>query len=122
MEWRPNFAADMNQRVEYAQKFVDSEVLRLNERYVPFQQGGLKRSGILGTVIGSGLVEYVAPYSRYQYYGKVMIGRAPKKLTNIPLKYHSGDPLRREKWFEQTKARHGKALLSGAGKILGGDK
>lgn len=120
LTWNPSFARDWNGRYAYAQKFVDSEVLRLNDRYVPFRQGTLKKSGTLGTVIGSGLVRYIAPYARYQYYGKVMVGPAPRRVTNTPLKYHSGDPNRGAKWFEVMKARHGKAILAGAKQIIGG--
>ena len=35
------------------QKFIDSEVLRLCEPLVPFDQGTLARSGQINTVIGS---------------------------------------------------------------------
>lgn len=120
LRWSADFASKWNGRYEKAQRFVDSEVLRLNDRYVPFRQGNLKQSGILGTVIGSGTVSYIAPYSRYQYYGKLMIGPAPKILTDIPLKYHSGDPNRQAHWFERMKARHGEQIIRGAGKIAGG--
>lgn len=122
LHWNPNFAGDWSGRYARAQQFVDSEVLRLDDKYVPLRQGNLKKSGILGTVIGSGLVRYIAPYARYQYYGKVMVGKAPKQLTSIPLKYHSGDPNRGAKWFEVMKARHGRQIISGARKIMGGSK
>ena len=68
------------------QKFLDNEVLRTTESYVPMDTGALKQSGINGTVVGSGKVVYNSPYARYQYYGKLMVGKAPKKLTNTPLK------------------------------------
>ena len=61
LRWNPGFSGTWNRRHDRAQKFVDSEVLRLGERFVPVRQGGLKRSGITGTVIGSGLVRYIAP-------------------------------------------------------------
>lgn len=120
LEWNRSFAQEWNARYVRAQRFVDSEVLRLGEKYIPFRQGDLKRSGIRGTVIGSGLVRYIAPYARYQYGGRVMVGAAPKRLTNIPLQYHSGDPNRGAKWFEVVKARHGGQIISGAKQIIGG--
>lgn len=122
LQWNKNFAGKWNGRCAQAQRFVDSEVLRLDDKYVPLRQSNLKKSGILGTVIGSGLVRYIAPYARYQYYGKVMVGPAPKQLTSIPLKYHSGDPNRGAKWFEVMKARHGRGIISGAKKMMGGSK
>ena len=100
------------------QEYIDSEVLRLSDPYVPMQQGGLKRSGTLGTKPGSGEVVYNAPYARYQYYGKVMVGRAPKRLTDRDLTYH-GAPKRGKLWFERMKADHKNAILAGARKIGG---
>ena len=50
------------------QKFIDSEVLRLCEPLVPFDQGTLARSGQINTVIGSGQVKYRTPYARRWYY------------------------------------------------------
>lgn len=49
-----------------AQKFLDSEVMRLCEPYVPMLSGTLKKG--LGTVIGEGVVVYDMPYGRKQYY------------------------------------------------------
>lgn len=46
------------------QKALDSEVLRRSDPYVPMRTGALKKSGIIGTKIGSGLVQYVAPYAK----------------------------------------------------------
>lgn len=50
------------------QKIVDSEVLRRCDPYVPFRTGALKKSGILGTKIGSGEVVYNAVYAHENYY------------------------------------------------------
>lgn len=119
--WSPEFQPKWNERFNNAQSYVDSEVLRLSEPYVPFQSGMLKLSGQLGTVIGSGLVVYNAPYARYQYYGMVMVGRAPKQLTDTPLTYH-GAPKRGKLWFERCKADHKEQILRGAAKIAGGGK
>ena len=100
------------------QEYIDSEVLRLSDPYVPMQQGNLKRSGTLGTKLGTGEVVYNAPYARYQYYGKVMVGRAPKRLTDRDLTYH-GAPKRGKLWFERMKADHKNTILAGARKIGG---
>lgn len=94
------------------QKYIDSEVLRLSEPYMPFQSGMLKSSGQIGTVVGSGLVVYNTPYARYQYYGYVMVGKAPKQLTDRRIAYH-GAPKRGAYWFERMKQNHGMALIEG---------
>ena len=56
LEWSSDFANKWQGRYVAAQKFVDSEVLRLSDPYIPMQSGMLKTSGILGTTIGSGEV------------------------------------------------------------------
>lgn len=73
-----------------AQKALDSEVLRYTDPYVPFRTGMLARSGISGTVIGSGEVVYDAPYAKKQYY----FGRT------------AGSSLRGRYWIERMKADH----------------
>lgn len=100
-----------------AQKVVDSEVLRLSEPYVPFKKGFLRQSGTLGTIIGSGEVAYLAPYSRYIYFGFVMIGKPPKRKTNKLLTYHGGGNVGRL-WFEVMKRRYKKEILEKASNEL----
>lgn len=129
LEWNPGFAAKWNGRYDLAQKFVDSEVLRRTEPYLPFQSGMLRDSGILGTRIGSGEVAWNAPYARFLYYGKIMVGILSrsawaklgerKETTGQELTFH-GAPKRGAYWFERMKADHGKAIISTAGKIAGG--
>jgi hypothetical protein len=119
LEWNPNFQNKWQGRYSRAQMFVDSEVLRLSEPYVPFQSGMLAKSGILGTLVGSGEVVWNAPHSKYLYYGKVMVGRAPKTLTDKDLTYH-GAPKRGAFWFERMKKDHGNKILKGAAKLAGG--
>lgn len=103
------------------QMFIDNEVLKLSEQYLPFQTGDLRNSGLHGTALGSGEVQYKSPKARYLYYGKVMVGRAPKRLTSADLTYH-GAPQRGAKWFERMKVNHLDQILTGAGKMAGGNK
>lgn len=119
IEWNPNFGSKRTERFSKAQKFIDSEVLRLSDPYIPMQSGALRKSGQLATVIGSGVVVWNAPYARYQYYGKLMVGRAPKTLTSIDLQYHGGGK-RGSMWFERMKIDHKKDIIQGAAKIAGG--
>ena len=65
------------------QTFVDSEYIKDVEKYTPFKMGVLVKSVTINTVVGSGLVIWRTPYARYLYYGKVMVGKAPKKVTGI---------------------------------------
>ena len=81
-----------------ARKYLASEVKRLSDPYVPMQQGMLKNSATIAGD-GSSLV-YTQPYAHYQYYGKVMAGRAPKKYTGDDLTYH-GAPMRGPQWVKR---------------------
>lgn len=121
LTWNPNFTDKWQGQYTAAQKFVDSEVLRLSDPYIPIQSGVLKKSGILGTTIGSGEVVWNAPYAKYLYYGKVMVGRAPKVLTARNLTYR-GAPMRGAFWFERMKKDKGKQILDKAALIAGGGK
>lgn len=108
LEWNKGFGAEFTEKFSSAQKFVDSEVLRLDAPYMPIDTGMLIRSGELGTVVGSGEVNYVAPYASKQYWN-----------TSESRNY---DPRRGGKWFERMKADHKTAILRGAAKIAGGKK
>ena len=80
------------------QKYLASEVKRLSDPYVPMQQGMLKNNAQIASD-GSSIV-YNQPYAHYQYYGKVMAGRAPKKYTGDDLTYN-GAPQRGARWTER---------------------
>ena len=118
LKWKSGFGSEYSAKYNQAQSFVDSEVLRLCDPLTPMRSKALILSGTLATDVGSGLVQYNAPYARYQYYGKLMVGPAPKKLTEIDLTYE-GAPQRGALWFERMKANDAKAILKGAGKIVG---
>jgi hypothetical protein len=104
--WNADFQPKWQEHYSNAQKFVDSEVLRLCEPYVPLRTGMLIMSGILGTDIGSGTVQWIAPYARAQYYSP----RKPGSDTG---------PLRGPMWFERMKQVSGQIILAGARRIAG---
>ena len=104
IEFRPDFGARMSGKFDNAQVFVDNEVLRYSQPLIPFRTGTLVRSGKVGTVLGSGLVQYIVPYARFQYY-----------KTGETRSY---DSRRGAKWFERMKTAHKKDILSGAKKIM----
>lgn len=90
-----------------AQRFVDSEVLRLCDPFVPFETGFLKASGIRGTVIGSGVVKYIAPYAKVNYYTNG--GHGIQGLNN------GGE--RGRLWFARMKTRYMGAIKNGLARI-----
>lgn len=88
-----------------AQHFVDTEVLRRCQPYVPMDSGELIRSGIKKTRIGSGEVRYETPYARRWYYREAKFDGAPKRGTY---------------WFERMKQEGGKeAILRGVREMAG---
>lgn len=114
--WNPNFVPNWQDAFDKTQVFIDNEVLRLSDPYLPMQSSMLKKLGILGTIPGSGEVVWNGPYARYLYYAKLMVGRAPKKLTDTDLTFH-GAPKRGGFWFERMKADKKDQILRGAAKI-----
>ena len=94
------------------QKYIDTKVIALSAPYVPFLTGFLAvQSPTLGTVIGSGLVVYRAPYARRQYYTN---GGNGKQGT-------SRGGLRGRYWFERMKADRGQEIIRKAAEIAGGE-
>ena len=68
LEWNPAFASQKAESFSKAQAFVDSECLRYMNPLTPRRTGMMIKSATLGTVIGSGYIEYLTPYARRQYY------------------------------------------------------
>lgn len=106
LEFHSDFGARMSGKFDKAQAFVDNEVLRYSQSLIPFRTGTLVRSGKVGTVLGSGVVQYVVPYARFQYY-----------KTSESRIY---DSRRGAKWFERMKVAHRDDILAGARKITRG--
>lgn len=103
LTWNPDFAAKRNAQFSRKQMFVDSEVLRRCSPRVPLQTGMLEKSGKLGTDVGSGEVDYIAPYAAYQY-----------RVTSDTRPY---DANRGAHWFERMKVAEKEDILRGADKI-----
>lgn len=103
LEWAHDFGSQRSRNFSQAQKFVDSECLRYMDPLTPRRTGMMIKSGTLGTVIGSGEIEYLAPYARRQYYEN-----------------RGGNGQRGKKWFERMKAAHKSPIIRGAQRIAAG--
>ena len=101
------------------QRFVASEVVRLSDKRVPMVTGTFKRQ--VKVEDGGKKVVYPGPQARYLYYGKVMVGPAPKRVTDKALTYN-GAPMRGAMWFERTKTDEGEQIISSAAEMAGGRK
>ncbi len=111
------------QRRNTAQIWLDSEILRSTEPFVPMDQGDLIGSGVRGTVPGSGLIVYNSPYAHYHYVGLVRVGRAPKKLTNRKMNYsqlHQAGQERGSAWFDHSKKVNLAAWIAGVERAMKG--
>ena len=112
------------------QKFIDQECIRLMAPYTPRKSGLLEKAATLGTKIGSGEINQISPYARFQYYGKVMVSsitgspwasKGEKKiLTDRDLQYDTSiHPLAGKMWFERMKSDKKNEILEGARKVAG---
>lgn len=101
--WNQAAVTARNAQLKRQQAFVDSEVLRRCSPRVPKRTGALERSGTLATVIGSGEVNYNAPYARFQYY------------STAETRPYDGN--RGAKWFERMKAAERQQIIEGAMKL-----
>lgn len=106
LEWEEGFGPRKTRDFTTAQEFIDNEVLRFCAARVPFDTGMLQKSGILGTVVGSGEVKYIAPYAAYQYYN-----------TSTSRGY---DSKRGAYWFERGKITERERIMKGAARLAGG--
>jgi len=89
------------------QLFFTNELKRVSDPYVPFKQGALKNNA--GIVDEFTAIEYRTPYARYQWYGKVMVGRKPKTPINKNLVYKGA--LRGSKWVERAFNDNKEAII-----------
>lgn len=95
-------------RYQMAQKYLDNEVLKDSDPYVPMDTGNLRNSGIRGTTLGSGEVIYNAPYAHQCYYGTA--------IHFSPAKH----PQATAQWFEKAKAANKKKWLDAVEKVIKG--
>ena len=79
--------------IHKAQIKLDAQVLADSNYYCPLKTGTLQKSGIINTVLGSGLVVWKTSYARAQY-SCVNVDRSKDPNPNACAK-----------WFEAAKAR-----------------
>ena len=61
--WDKSFAGKYSERFDKAQKFIDAECIRHMVKYTPTLSTNLRKSATRGTKIGSGKIQYLAPYA-----------------------------------------------------------
>ena len=103
------------------QMFVTNTVNRRITRYMPFRSGALATK--LKHIKSATEIEVLGPYARYQYYGKVMEGPAPKVVTDRDLKYDkTKNPLAGPFWDRRMIANEGAQIADEARRYVSGRK
>lgn len=102
LEWSSGFGPKYSEGFTKAQEFIDSECLRYCDPLTPRRTGYLIKSGQLGTVIGSGEMNYLAPYARRQYYENA--GNSGGQRGKL--------------WFERMKASKRETIRKGAAEFV----
>lgn len=95
LDWNKGFKEQYTQSFNKKQAYVDQECIRRMAPETPKRTGVLIKSATLGTVIGSGEINQIAPYGRRQYY----------------------EHKSKSYWFERMKNRHKDSILKGVEKI-----
>lgn len=118
IKWKPintilkNHGLEEDGRIN---KFLRDQVDRLSDPYIPMDSGSLKR---IKTYPSNHEIKYTSPYSKYQYYGKLMLAKdgssyanlgERKVLTSKDLKYQ-GAPKRGAKWDKRMWQDKGKTI------------
>jgi hypothetical protein len=95
LKWNPGFGQAYTNKFGRVQVFIDNGVIKGIEPYTPLRTSMMIKSLFLGSVIGSGLIRYLAPYAKRQYY----MGRVADTSS-------TGE-LRGRLWFARWKAEKG---------------
>lgn len=105
----------LEERGEVLQAMAE-EALACCEEGVPFNTGMLKQSGHIEN--DGELIVWSQPYAKFQYYGMLMVDKitgspwskkdGTKKLTDIPLKYHTQGG---SHWFEKAMQNGGREKI-----------
>ena len=94
----------------HVQKFHTANVNRRIGKYMPHLTGTLETK--LKIVRGTKII-VLGPYAKYQYHGKVMVGPAPKVLTDQNLEYTKNfNPQAGPYWDRALVAAEGDALVA----------
>jgi len=93
------------------QRFVTNTINRRITRYMPYRSSALSTK--LKHIKSPTEIEVLGPYARYQYFGKVMVGKPPKTVTDRPLNYDkTKSPLAGPFWDRRLMAAEGRQIAS----------
>lgn len=87
------------------QCFHTANVLSRIQKYMPYRTGTTIKLMIAQTDVNKPLIVLDVPYGRYLYHGKVMVGHAPRTVTDKSLQYTTTkNPQAGSYWDRRLKA------------------
>lgn len=96
LRWNPEFSPKWRSLYGRAQFSHDKKAWDACQLFTPKKKGALILSGKLGSRFGTGILNWVAPYARYQYY----LDRTPSPGLRGPF------------WFQRMKELYGNAIIT----------
>lgn len=95
------------------QRYHTANVLRRIQRYMPYRSGATIKLTIAQTDVNKPEIVTDEPEAKYLYHGKVMVGKAPKRVTSKDLQYtKTKNPLAGPYWDRALSAAEGKAMAA----------
>lgn len=99
------------------QQFLTMECSKRMTDYMPFRSGALATK--LKVVTSATEITVYGPYARYQYYGKAMVGPAPKRVTDKDLTYDkTKNPKAGPFWDRRMMAEQAQAIANACERYL----
>lgn len=93
------------------QRFHTANVLRRIVKFMPYRSGATIKLTQAQSPASLPFIVTDVPYGKYLYYGKAMEGRAPKRVTDRPLRYTTTkNPRAGPFWDRALVAAEGRAL------------
>ena len=85
--------------VQRAQKWLDNEIIKDCQPFLPFLTGELQDS-TSSSVLGSGIIEYDVPYARRLYYGVEFNFSKRKHPLAGPYWFEYAKSINKDKWIK----------------------
>lgn len=93
------------------QQFHTANVLRRIVKYMPYRTGATIKLTVAQSPVHQTYIVTDVPFGKYLYHGKVMVGRAPKKVIDKDLVYtRTKNPEAGPYWDRRLMAAEGAAM------------
>lgn len=89
----------INKGLDRAQFYLDQQVLKDSNYYIPKNEGYLEKSGILHSKIGEGKIIWNTPYARRLFYGTGYKFSKDKNPNASALWYYAAESQHKYDWY-----------------------